>query len=107
MAFPAVVGSKASRRSDRSGWTCTYHKPRVSRKHRSLEAAAHRTIRLRAGKARRPQSRHSRSLPGGPLQSLQLHDKHACRLIEIFYRVLEANRDKMELALTSSDVRRI
>src|SRR5438128_11514437 len=33
--------------------------------------------------------------------------KHACRLIEIFYRVLEANRDKMELALTSSDVRRI
>jgi hypothetical protein len=29
------------------------------------------------------------------------------RLIETFYRVLEANRDKMELALTAADVRRI
>ena len=33
--------------------------------------------------------------------------KQACRLIEIFYRVLDANSDKMELALTSADVRRI
>jgi membrane dipeptidase len=33
--------------------------------------------------------------------------KHACRLLEIFHRVLEANSDKMELALTSADVRRI
>lgn len=33
--------------------------------------------------------------------------KHACRLLEIFHQVLEANSDKMELALTSADVRRI
>ena len=33
--------------------------------------------------------------------------KQACRLIETFYRVLDANADKMELALTSADVRRI
>jgi len=33
--------------------------------------------------------------------------KHACRLLEIFYRTLEANADKMELALTPADVRRI
>ena len=33
--------------------------------------------------------------------------KQACRLIETFYRVLEANKDKMDLALTSQDVRRI
>lgn len=33
--------------------------------------------------------------------------KQACRLIETFHRVLEANRDKMELALNSADVRRI
>jgi membrane dipeptidase len=33
--------------------------------------------------------------------------KQACRLIETFYRVLESNRDKMELALTAADVRRI
>src|SRR3954470_20135271 len=33
--------------------------------------------------------------------------KHACRLLEIFYRILEANSDKMELALSSADVRRI
>ena len=33
--------------------------------------------------------------------------KQACRLIETFYRVLDANRDKMELALSSSDIRRI
>jgi membrane dipeptidase len=33
--------------------------------------------------------------------------KHAGRLIETFHRMLEANRDKMELALTSADVRRI
>src|SRR5438874_2284648 len=33
--------------------------------------------------------------------------KHACRLIEIFYRIIEANQDKMELALCSADVRRI
>ena len=33
--------------------------------------------------------------------------KQACRLIETFYRVLDANRDKMELALSSADVRRI
>ena len=33
--------------------------------------------------------------------------KQACRLIEVFYRVLDANADKMELALTSADVRRI
>ncbi len=33
--------------------------------------------------------------------------KQACRLIETFYGVLEANTDRMELALTSQDVRRI
>jgi membrane dipeptidase len=33
--------------------------------------------------------------------------KHACRLLEIFHQVLEANSDKMELALNSADVRRI
>src|SRR5262245_34579258 len=33
--------------------------------------------------------------------------KQACRLIETFYRVLNANHDKMELALSSADVRRI
>lgn len=33
--------------------------------------------------------------------------KQVVRLIEVFYRVLDANRDKMELALTSADVRRI
>lgn len=33
--------------------------------------------------------------------------KQACRLIETFYRVLDANHDKMELALRSSDIRRI
>src|ERR1700733_12310570 len=33
--------------------------------------------------------------------------KHACRLLEIFHQVMEANSDKMELALTSADVRRI
>lgn len=33
--------------------------------------------------------------------------KHACRLLEIFHEVMEANSDKMELALTSADVRRI
>jgi membrane dipeptidase len=33
--------------------------------------------------------------------------KQACRLIETFYRVLDSNRDKMELALSSADVRRI
>jgi membrane dipeptidase len=33
--------------------------------------------------------------------------KQACRLIETFYRVLDANSDKMELALTSADVQRI
>ena len=33
--------------------------------------------------------------------------KHAGRLIETFHRTLEANSDKMELALTSADVRRI
>ncbi len=33
--------------------------------------------------------------------------KQVGRLIETFHRVLEANRDKMELALTSADVRRI
>ena len=33
--------------------------------------------------------------------------KQACRLIETFYRVMDANRDKMELALSSADVRRI
>lgn len=33
--------------------------------------------------------------------------KHACRLMETLYRVIEANSDKMELALTSADVRRI
>lgn len=33
--------------------------------------------------------------------------KQACRLIEIFHRTLEANPDKMELALTSADVRNI
>ena len=33
--------------------------------------------------------------------------KHALRLIDTFYRTLEANQDKMELALTSADVRRI
>jgi membrane dipeptidase len=33
--------------------------------------------------------------------------KHACRLIEMLYRVIEQNSDKMELALSSSDVRRI
>lgn len=33
--------------------------------------------------------------------------KQVVRLIEVFYRVLDKNRDKMELALTSADVRRI
>lgn len=33
--------------------------------------------------------------------------KQVGRFIETFYRVLEKNRDKMELALTSADVRRI
>jgi membrane dipeptidase len=33
--------------------------------------------------------------------------KQVGRLIETFYRVLEANRDKMELALSAGDVRRI
>ena len=33
--------------------------------------------------------------------------KQACRLIETFHRVLDANRDKMELALTAQDARRI
>lgn len=33
--------------------------------------------------------------------------KHACRLLEIFHQVMEANSDKMELALTSGDIRRI
>jgi membrane dipeptidase len=33
--------------------------------------------------------------------------KQAGRLIETFHRTLDANRDKMELALTSADVRRI
>lgn len=33
--------------------------------------------------------------------------KQVGRLIETFHRVLEANRDKMELALTAADVRRI
>jgi len=33
--------------------------------------------------------------------------KQAVRLIETFYQVLDANADKMELALTSADVRRI
>jgi len=33
--------------------------------------------------------------------------KQVVRLIEVFYRVLDANRDKMELALTAADVRRI
>jgi membrane dipeptidase len=33
--------------------------------------------------------------------------KQACRLIETLYRMIEANSDKTELALTSADVRRI
>ena len=33
--------------------------------------------------------------------------KQASRLVETFYRVLEANRDKMELALSAADARRI
>lgn len=33
--------------------------------------------------------------------------KQALRLISLFYELLEANQDKMELALTSADVRRI
>ena len=33
--------------------------------------------------------------------------KQACRLIEAFYRILEANPERMELALDSRDVRRI
>lgn len=33
--------------------------------------------------------------------------KQASRLIETFYQVLDANRDKMELALSAADVRRI
>src|SRR5215467_6196583 len=33
--------------------------------------------------------------------------KHAGRLIETFLRIMDKNRDKMELALTSADVRRI
>ena len=33
--------------------------------------------------------------------------KQAFRLIERFYQILDANKDKMELALTSADVRRI
>ncbi len=33
--------------------------------------------------------------------------KQAFRLIALFYQIVEANKDKMELALTSADVRRI
>jgi membrane dipeptidase len=33
--------------------------------------------------------------------------KQVARLIETFHRVLDANRDKMELALTAADVRRV
>jgi membrane dipeptidase len=33
--------------------------------------------------------------------------KQACRLIECFYRTLEANRDRMELALDAGEVRRV
>jgi membrane dipeptidase len=33
--------------------------------------------------------------------------KQASRLVETFYQVLDANRDKMELALSAADVRRI
>ncbi len=33
--------------------------------------------------------------------------KQACRLIECFYRVLEANRDRMELAFDAGEARRI
>ena len=33
--------------------------------------------------------------------------KQAFRLIELFYQIVDANKDKMELALTSADVRRI
>ena len=58
------------------------------------------------------------SRPGvdGVIEQLYIQDayndynlavKQATRLIETFYRVLEANRDKMELALTAADVRRI
>src|SRR6266550_5887720 len=32
--------------------------------------------------------------------------KQACRLIETFYRVLDASPDRMELALNAADVRR-
>ena len=33
--------------------------------------------------------------------------KHACRLIETLYRIIEANSDKMEVAFNGADVRRI
>ena len=33
--------------------------------------------------------------------------KQLCRMIETFYRVLDANHDKMDLALMSADARRI
>ena len=42
-----------------------------------------------------------------PYTSYNYAVKHYARLIETFYRVLEANRDKMELALSAADVRRI
>ena len=42
-----------------------------------------------------------------PYTSYNYAVKHYARLIETSYRVLEANRDKMELALSAADVRRI
>lgn len=42
-----------------------------------------------------------------PFNNYNYAVKQACRLIETFHRVLEANRDKMELALSTADVRRI
>lgn len=42
-----------------------------------------------------------------PFNNYNYAVKQACRLIETFYRVLEANRDKMELALNPGDIRRI
>jgi membrane dipeptidase len=42
-----------------------------------------------------------------PFNNYNYAVKQACRLIERFYQVLEANKDRMELALTSADARRI
>ena len=42
-----------------------------------------------------------------PFNNYNYTVKQAVRLLETFHRVIEANRDKMELALSTADVRRI